>query len=145
MGRALTLAFAVRREVAVQPHLGKPRQSAIGVGVVDELADARFSPAGREEALLEVKERVLPAAEPAPEMKLLEALLLPPAGCLEEDEVRRGRVAASLARAGDVVMQPRRGREAERRRRELVTEASLGEHDPLAQPVDERLPVVGRE
>ena len=78
-------------------------------------------------------------------MELLEPLLLPPARRLEEDEVRRRRFAAALARSGDVVMQPGSGREAERGGREFVAEASLDEHDLLAQPLGERLPVVGRE
>src|SRR5437667_461351 len=123
-----------------QPELGQARQGEVGLGVVDELAYARLTPAGGEEALLEVEERVLPAARPAAEVELLEPLLLPPARRLEEDEVRRRRFAAALARSGDVVMQPGSGREAERGGRELVAEASLDEHDLLTQPLGERLP-----
>src|SRR5512133_4282346 len=150
MGRAASLAFgssrsAVGREVAVDPHLGQSAQGAVGLAVVDELADARLAPAFGEEALLEVEERVLAPARSAAEVELLEPLLLSPARRLEEDEVRRGRLAASFARAGDVVVQPGPGREAERRRRELVPAASLDEHHPLAQAVGERLPVVRRE
>src|SRR3954447_10858215 len=146
MGRTAILGRSpIRREITVQPELGQARQGEIGLGVVDELAYARLAPAGGEEALLEVEERVLPAARPAAEVELLEPVLLPPARRLEEDEVRRRRFAATLARSGDVVMQPGSGREAERGSRELVAEASLDEHDLLTQPLGERLPVVGRE
>src|SRR3954451_9208667 len=146
MGRTAILGRSpVRREVTVQPELGQARQGEVGLGVVDELAYARLKPAGGGEALLEVEERPPPAARPTAEVELLEPLLLPPARRLEEDEVRRRRFAAALARSGDVVMQPGSGREAERGGRELVTEASLDEHDLLAQTLGERLPVVGRE
>src|SRR5438270_13463157 len=115
MGRTAILGWSpVRREVAVQPELRQARQGEVGLGVVDELAHTRLAPAGGEEALLEVEERVLPAGRPAAEVELLEPLLLPPARCLEEDEVRRRRFTAALARSGDVVMQPGRGRGAER-------------------------------
>src|SRR5438552_13199214 len=134
MGRTAILGRSpVRREVTVQPELGQARQGEVGLGVVDELANARLAPPGGEEALLEVEERVLPAARPAAEVELLEPLLLPPARRLEEDEVRRRRFAAALARSGAVVMQPRRGRESERGGRQLVAEASLDEHELLRQ------------
>src|SRR5437870_3106318 len=129
MGRAAILAFAVRREVAVEPELGQPGEGEVGLGVVDELAHARLAPASGEETLLEVEERVLAAACSAAEMELLEPSILAPARRLEEDEVRRCRLAAGLARAGDVVVEPRWGRKAERGRRELVAEASLDEDD----------------
>src|SRR5206468_11557598 len=141
MGRAAILAFAVGGEVAVQPQRGQSGQGAIGLGVVDELAHARLAPAVGEEALLEVEQRVLAPARSAAEVELLEPLVLSPARRLEEYGVRRRRLAASFARSGDVVVQPGPGREAERRRRELVAEASLDEHDPLAQAVGEGLPV----
>src|SRR5256886_4430284 len=117
----------------------------MGLGVVDELAHARLAPAVGEEALLEVEQRVLAPARSAAEVELLEPLILSPARRLEEDEARRRRLAASFARPGDVVVQPGPGREAERRRRELVAEASLDEYDPLAQAVGEGLPVVRGE
>src|SRR5262245_2399251 len=145
MGRAVTLACAISREEAVEPHVRSPGQRAVGLGIVDELADARLAPAGGEEALLEVKERVLAAAGAAAQVELLEALLLPPASRLEQDEIRRARLAAALARPGDVIVEPRRCGEAEGRRRELVAGTSLDEHDPVAQPFVERLPVSGRE
>src|SRR5512132_1808941 len=146
MGRAAILAFgssrsAVGREVAVDPHLGQSAQGAVGLGVVNELAHARLAPALGEEALLEVEERVLAPARSAAEVELLAPLLLAPARRLEEDEVRRRRLAASFARAGAVVVQPGPGREAERRRSELAPEAGLDEHHPLAQTVGEGLPV----
>src|SRR5207244_9305550 len=134
-----------RGEGAVEPELGQSGQRAVGVGVVDELAHARVAPAGWEEALLEVEERVLAAARSAAEVELLESLTLAPGRRLEEDEVRRRRLAAVLARSGDVVMQPRRGRKAERGRRKLVAEAALDEDDQLPQSLGERLPVVRRE
>src|SRR6266480_7898820 len=112
MGRAAILAFAVGGEVAVQSHLGQSGQGAIGLGVVDELAHARLTPAVGEEALLEVEERVLAPARSAAEVDLLEPLVLSPARRLEEDEVRRRGFAASFARAGDVVVQPGPGSEA---------------------------------
>src|SRR5437588_10229294 len=123
MGRTAILGRSpVRREVTVQPELGQARQGEVGLGVVDELAHARLAPAGGKEALLEVEERVLPAARSAAEVELLEPLLLTPTCRFEEDEVRRRCFAAALARSGDVVVQPRRGREAERGRCELVAE-----------------------
>ena len=73
---------------------------------MDELAHARLAPAVGEEALLEVEERVLAPARTAAEVELLEPLVLSPARRLEEDEVRSRRLAASFARAGDVVVQP---------------------------------------
>src|SRR5437016_6048439 len=150
MGRAASLALVtgrtpVRGEVAVEPELGQSGQRAVGVGVVDDLALARLAPAGWEEALLEVEERVLAAARSAAEVELLESLTLAPGRRLEEDEVRRRRLAAALARSGDVVVQPRRGRKAERGRRELLAEAGLDEDDPLAQSLGKCLPVVRRE
>src|SRR5262245_58036498 len=120
MGRAVTLASAISREEAMKPHVRSPGQRTVDLSIVDELADARLAPAGGEEALLEVKERVLAAAGAAAEVELLEPLPLPPASRLEQDEIRRARLAAALARAGDVVMEPRRRREAESPRRELV-------------------------
>src|SRR5881392_4221832 len=115
MGRAAILAFgsgrsSVGREVAVETHLGQPGQGAIGLGVVDELAHARLAPAVGVEALLEVEQRVLAPARSAAEVELLESLSLSPARRLEEDEVRRARLAASFARPGDVVVQPGPGR-----------------------------------
>src|SRR5262245_9111933 len=145
MGRAVTLACAISREEAMELHVRSPSQRAVDLGIVDELADARLAPAGGEEALLEVEERVLAAAGAAAGAELLDALLLPPASRLEQDEIRRARLAGALARAGDVVVEPRRRREAERRRRELVAGTSLDEHDSVAQPFVERLPVSGRE
>src|SRR3954447_376257 len=146
MGRTAILGRSpVRREVTVQPELGQARQGEVGLGVVDELAYARLAPARGGGAVFEVEELALPAARPAAEVELLEPLLLSPAGRLEEDEVRRRRFTAALARSGDVVMQPGSGREEGRGARDLVAEATLDEHDLLAHPLGERLPVVGRE
>src|SRR5205085_8984245 len=150
MVRAAILAFAsgrfpVGRKVAFEPQLGQPAQREVGIRAVDELADARFVPALREETLFEVEERVLAAARSAAEVELLEALTLSPARRLEENEVRRRGLAAALARSGDVVVEPGRRREAERRCRKLVAEAGLDDHDPLAQSVAECLAAVRRE
>src|SRR5262249_58874633 len=106
MGRAVTLACAISREEAMELHVRSPGQRTVDLGIVDELADARLAPTGGEEALLEVKERVLAAAGAAAEVELLEPLPLPPASRLEQDEIRRARLAAALARAGDVRMEP---------------------------------------
>src|ERR687888_1841917 len=120
MGRAAILALAVSREEAVEAELRKPGEPAVGLGVVDELPHARLPTTGREEALLEVEERVLAAACAAAEVELLEPTALSPAGRLEEHEVRGRRLTTELARPGDVVVEPGRRREAERRRGELA-------------------------
>src|SRR5438105_2882006 len=90
MVRAAILAFAsgrfpVGRKVAFEPQLGQPAQREVGIRAVDELADARFVPALREETLFEVEERVLAAARSAAEVELLEALSLSPARRLDVD------------------------------------------------------------
>src|SRR6059058_1545746 len=132
MGRAAILVRApVGREVALQPELGQAGQRAVGLGVVHELAHTRLPPPVREEALLEVEEAVLATTRSAAEVELLEPAVLTPARRLKEDEVRGRGLPATLARAGHVVVEPRRGGEAERGRRKLVVEASLDEHDPL--------------
>src|SRR5205085_1501145 len=142
MVRAAILAFAsgrfpVGRKVAFEPQLGQPAQREVGIRAVDELADARFVPALREETLFEVEERVLAAARSAAEVELLEALSLSPARRLEEDEVRRRRFAAALARSGDVVVEPGRRREAERRRDRVC--------EPLDVDAGGCLPLVGEQ
>ena len=89
------------------------------------------------EAELELKQRIVRSADAAAEVEALVAVRLRPAGSLQEKEV----VGAACALGGaEVVVEPRRAREAEQRGAQAAGIQRLEEHEPGA--VRERLPVL---
>jgi hypothetical protein len=109
----LPVRAAISRKEAVEARLAAA-QLAVGVLVVDRLADGGLDQALGVEARLEMVQRVGLAAQAAAEVEALVAVRLCPARGLEQDERRGAGLTALVRRATEVVVQPRLARQAKR-------------------------------
>src|SRR2546423_7246630 len=106
-----------------------PAEPAIRIFVMDCLPDRGLDQPAGVEAELELEQRIVRAADAAAEVEALVAVRLRPSGCLEEEQVVGA--AASLGGA-EVVVEPRRAREAEQRGAQAACGQRLEEHKPGA-------------
>jgi len=92
---------------------------------VDRLADRGLDQALGVEAGLEVVQRVGLPAQAAAEVEALVAVRLGPRRGLEQDEGRGAGLAPLVGRAAQVVVQPGRARQAERRGDDLAVDRGV--------------------
>ena len=106
---------------------------------MDRLSDRDGDPPGGREAQLDSSSESVAAADPAAEVKRVEAVIAPPAREAVEGKVARARPARGVGGAAQVVVQPRRLPHPEHGREQLAVPADVDAHEPHA--VAQRVPV----